>query len=121
LAAWPKTSAKLSSLLEEALAPYPAQKRMMFGGPAFFAKGNMFAGVHGEHLMLRLGQADREEFLSLPGAAPFGPMGRPMKEYMSVPESVLGDAAGLDGWLRRSFEYADSLPPRQPKPRKKSA
>jgi TfoX/Sxy family transcriptional regulator of competence genes len=68
---------------------------MMFGGPAYFVNGNMFAGVLGEQLMVRLDADDRAELLDAdPGAVPFEPMpGRPMREYVTLPESIWGGRA----------------------------
>ncbi len=37
----------------------------MFGCPAYFANGNMFAGVHQSSLMLRLPEDERAEVVRL--------------------------------------------------------
>lgn len=117
--AWPKTSRELSALLEEALLPFPVHKRMMFGGPSFFVNGNMLAGVHGDSLIVRLSEVDRESIqASHSEAGPFEVRGRAMKEYVVLPPSVYDDPAKLGDWLRRSIEYVSSLPPKEPKPRK---
>jgi len=121
--AWKKVSPELSQILAEAMTAFPAQKRIMFGCPAYFVNGNMFAGVHQDSLMIRLSEADQHELLRQNDeVSPFEPMpGRPMKEYLVLPTSLLEDAREFGQWLRRSFEYASSLPPKQPKvPKKKS-
>ena len=51
---WEKASPELSALLGEALAQIDHEKRSMFGMPAYFIDGNLFAGVHGRNLMVRL-------------------------------------------------------------------
>lgn len=120
---WEKASPELGALLDEALAQIDHEKRTMFGAPAFFIHGNMFAGVYGHQIMVRLDSGDREEVAAAhPGAGPFEPMpGRPMKEYIVLPESVWDDHQELDRWLRRSQAFAASLPPKEKKPpRKKS-
>ena len=52
--AWKKASPEMSDLLADALGPFPAEKRKMFGFPAYFANGNMFAGVFEDVIILRL-------------------------------------------------------------------
>jgi len=100
--AWKKPSAALVSKFE-ALCPggTNVDKRLMFGFPAAFVNGNMFAGLHEEKLVLRLADAARHELLKLPGANVFEPMpGRPMREYVAVPDAVLRSPTLLDSWLR---------------------
>jgi TfoX/Sxy family transcriptional regulator of competence genes len=92
--------------------------RRMFGCPCFFYGGNMFAGVHQENLFVRLGDDDRAALLALPGAGHFEPMaGRPMREYVCVPQAVLTDRPALEAWLARSLVYLRTLPAKQKKPR----
>jgi hypothetical protein len=79
----------------------------------------MFAGVYGLQLFLRLAPRERAELQESLGAKAFEPMaGRPMKEYLSLPEAVWNDPEALDEWMRRSVEFTVSLPPKEPKPRK---
>ena len=92
--------------------------RRMFGCPCFFYGGNMFAGIHQENLFVRLGDDDRAALLALPGAGQFEPMpGRPMREYVCVPQAMLADRPALEAWLARSLAYPRTLPPKQGKPR----
>ena len=44
--------------------------------------------------------------------------GRPMKEYVALPATVY-DGEEFDKWLRKSYEYASSLPPKAEKPKRK--
>jgi TfoX/Sxy family transcriptional regulator of competence genes len=106
--------------MDEALAAIPAQKRIMFGGPAWFtAGGNLFAAAHQDNVILRLSETDRNALLSESDeAALFEPMpGRPMKEYVALPESLYSDARWLDKWLHQSFKYANTLPIKEKKPK----
>lgn len=118
--AWKKASPEMSALLAEALEPFPAEKRQMFGFPAYFANGNMFTGIFEDVIILRLSDADREELrASYDEATPFEPMeGRPMREYLVVPESLCADREAFNHWLQRSFSWASGLPPKVKKPRK---
>jgi hypothetical protein len=42
--------------------------------------------------------------------------GRPMREYIVLPESVLADREALAAWLQRGLSYAASLPSKATKP-----
>lgn len=96
------------------------ERRKMFGCPCAFVNGNMFAGVHEANLLVRLPPAQREELLTQ-GGRPFAPMGRTMKEYVMLPQETINQPQVLAGWLAAGFDYAASLPPKQPKPpRRKS-
>lgn len=116
--AWKKVSQELAELLEEAVRPYGANKKNMFGCPVFFANGYMFAGAQEDNIILRLSDVDLARlFLECDGASPFEPMeGRLMKDYAALPESLYGDPALLDLWISRAHAHVISLPPKAPKP-----
>jgi len=116
---WKKVSPELTGLLERAIVPLGADKRMMFGCPVYTVNSNMFAGAHQDSLFVRLPESDRQEFRAqYPDARPFEPMaGRVMKEYMLLPEDVYNNPEALHQWLRRGHVYALSLPPKQRKSR----
>ena len=118
---WEKPLPELIRILEEVSEPFELiERRKMFGCPAYYINGNMFAGVYGQQLFLRLPEEARAELSERLDAKPFEPMaGRPMKEYVTMPEAVWSDPAALDDWMRRSVEFAAAMPPKQPKPRKK--
>jgi len=53
----------------------------MFGNISAFVNGNMFAGLFGNDLFVRLSKESRKELLEKQGASLLEPMkGRPMKE-----------------------------------------
>lgn len=90
-----------------------AERRKMFGYPAVFVKGHMFAGLLRDVMILRLGTEDRERFLELPGAKPFVAMkGRVMKQWAVVPPAMTRAPAELCGWVSTALTYARSLPPK---------
>jgi TfoX/Sxy family transcriptional regulator of competence genes len=105
---WRKPSPELIRFLDEVLASYQCQRKPMFGSPVYWVNGNMFAGVHQGSLFVRLSEADRQAiFAASDEAAPFEPMpGRPMKEYVTLPESLLPE------WVERAHRYALTLPPK---------
>jgi len=107
-----KPTAAVVAAFETAVAPLPGiERRTMFGYPSAFHGGNMFACVFQNRMMFRLSPEDRADALALPGAKLFAPMpGRPKKEYVDLPRSVLSDAPALASWARRAHAYARTLP-----------
>lgn len=84
-------------------------RKTMFGYPALFSKGNMFAFTFGPTIVVRLSDADRAKAINA-GTKLFEPMaGRPMKEYVAVPPSAMKSAA-LKKWIAQGLAYADTLP-----------
>src|SRR5262249_27701226 len=55
----------------------------MFGNLGAFVNGNMFAGLFGSSVGVKVGPDDTAELAAAPGAGPFGPAERPMSGYMS--------------------------------------
>jgi TfoX/Sxy family transcriptional regulator of competence genes len=89
------------------------EPRKMFGYPAAFANGNMFAGLHEAGLILRLPEMERDAFLRQEGAKRFEPLpGRVMREYVVAPDVLANEPGLLRRWLRTAFGYAGSLPPK---------
>jgi TfoX/Sxy family transcriptional regulator of competence genes len=118
---WQKSPPELVELFDAIVPGPPAIRRSMFGYPAAFVNGNMFMGLHQSSLLLRLGEDSRQELLNLPGARTFEPMaGRPMREYVVVPPSLLTDPEKLQSWVKQALDYGTSLKPKQ-KSGKKSA
>jgi TfoX/Sxy family transcriptional regulator of competence genes len=118
---WSKSPPELVAVFEKVMAGVPqAQTRQVVGYPAAFANGQMFAGLHQDNFILRLPDDEREAFLQRAGAQVFEPMpGRPMREYVVVPPPVLQSAKQLDGWLGKALAYAQSLPPKTAKAKRK--
>jgi TfoX/Sxy family transcriptional regulator of competence genes len=118
---WQPASDEIKRQFEEAILPLPgAEVRKMFGYPAAFYNGQMFACVFGEQMIVRLPQAEKAELLARPGAALFEPMpGRVMREYVVLPPAAIADASALDEWLDRALAYVAALPPKAAKAPKK--
>ena len=114
---WTKSPPELVALFDEVCPTAPGvERRKMFGYPAAFTNGNMFAGLHASNVVLRLPEEPLREFMAA-GGPPFEPMaGRPMKGYAVAPESLLTDKPALAGWLERSFHEIAKLPPKEKKP-----
>ncbi len=112
---WPKTPQATIAAFESAVPSARAVvKRKMFGYPAAFVNGNMFAGTFRDDIVVRLEEYDRGELLQSPGAKPFEPMpGRPMTEYVAVPPSFVRRPAELTRWIARAHRYAARLPAKE--------
>jgi len=83
----------------------------MFGQPAVFVNGNMFAGLVRGRMILRLSLTDVEKFLAHRGARPFIAMGgRRMKQWVVVPVAMLRSPRALKPWLGRALACGRSLP-----------
>lgn len=85
----------------------------MFGNLGAFVNGNMFAGLFGSTVGLRLSDADREELAGSSETLPFGPAGRPMAGYVGLP--VQDPAAKIEPWAARALDHVAKLPPKAPK------
>jgi TfoX/Sxy family transcriptional regulator of competence genes len=107
---WTKAPDSLVALFGKAIERLPGtEAKKMFGYPAAFVNGNMFSALFRSGMILRLSEQDRRES----GAKHFEPMpGRPMREYIEVPEEVLRSQKHLHLWLRKGHDYASSLPPK---------
>jgi TfoX/Sxy family transcriptional regulator of competence genes len=86
--------------------------RPMFGNVSAFVNGNMFMGLFGSDLFVRLPDADRESLFKA-GGEPFEPMpGRPMREYVVLPSKWREQRKRVQEWVDRSLAWAQELPPK---------
>lgn len=88
----------------------------MFGSLGAFVNGNMFAGLFGTDVGVKLDPAGLEELRALPGSGPFGPEERPMGGYLSLPQDLSDDEQ--TAWVDRAREHVAALPPKVKKPKK---
>jgi hypothetical protein len=88
----------------------------MFGNLGAFVNGNMFMGLFGADVGVKLPDGDLAELLAQPGAGPFGPAERPMGGYATLPAGL--SAADCQQWTLKALTYVGALPP---KVRKKPA
>jgi TfoX/Sxy family transcriptional regulator of competence genes len=95
--------------LFESLVPNDdrVQVRPMFGNLGAFVNGNMFMGIFGPDVGVKLEGADERALREL-GGRPFGPAERPMSGYVSLPPTFT--AAAARPWVDRSIKYVRGLP-----------
>jgi TfoX/Sxy family transcriptional regulator of competence genes len=117
--AMPRPSDRAKVAFRAVLPDDPAVTvRPMFGNIAAFVNGNMFAGLFGEDLFVRLQDAERTAVIAQ-GGAEFAPMpGRGMKDYVTVPGPWAEDPGPARAWVLRSLAWARELPPKEPRRRK---
>ena len=90
------------------------ERKTMFSYPALFVNGNMFAFTFGPKIAVRADEATRAKA----GMKRFEPMpGRPMGEYIEVPEKDMKGAA-LKRWFADGLAYTATLPPKSAKTKK---
>ena len=89
------------------------QVKPMFGNLGAFVDGNMFMGLFGADIGVKLAPDDAAE-LRAQGAGPFGPSERPMGGYLTLPAALIagGDA---DRWAAKAMETVASAPPKRKK------
>ncbi len=88
------------------------QEKSMFGGIGFLINGNMACGIHKQDMIVRLNPDDFAAALKSPGARVFNMTGRPMKGWVMVSAEGHASDGSLRQWIRKSIEFARSLPPK---------
>lgn len=113
----PKHSDEDKAHFRDLVTPGPGvEVKPMFGSLGAFVNGNMFAGLFGEDVGVKLDPAGLDELGALPGSGPFGPAERPMGGYLSLPADLDDDAR--TAWIDRARDHVATLPPKVKKPKK---
>jgi TfoX/Sxy family transcriptional regulator of competence genes len=90
----------------------------MFGNLGAFVHGNMFAGLFGASVGVRVDDAASEELAAIDGSGPFGPAGRPMGGYTSLPSAWRSSPDLAARWVDRALAHVRSRPPKVKKSKK---
>ena len=114
---WKKAPQELVDFIMDKMKDKNCDYKKMFGYPAYFFNGNMFVGVHGDKLFLRLSDADAAEIMKdYPNVTAFEPMpGRAMKGYVVFQNHFILTMNSFTEWLDKSINYASDLPPKKSK------
>jgi len=114
---WKKAPEDLVQFLAKKMKDVNCEYRKMFGYPAYFINGNMFAGLHGDKLFIRLSESEGKEIMNAGlDVTRFAPMpGRIMPGYFVLPKPVYSDTRLFANWLNKSLKFAATLPPKQKK------
>jgi TfoX/Sxy family transcriptional regulator of competence genes len=115
----PKPSEDAKAAFSTLVPSEPAvAMRPMFGNLAAFVNGNMFAGLFGEDLFVRLPD-EQSAPIRKQGGRDFEPMpGHAMSGYVTVPTTWRSKAAPTKAWIAAALAFARSLPPKVPGPKK---
>ena len=87
----------------------------MFGNVAAFVNGNMFMGLFGRDVGVRLPEASRAGLLEIEGTGPFGPEGRRMGEYVALPIAWRDDPDRTTDWCLQALDHIAAMPPKAKK------
>ena len=108
MASWSKISPEQAARFDAAL-PQGVERRSMFGCPIAVVNGNMFTGVVGGELMVRLGEDGAEAALRRDHVREMDFTGRPLKSMVYVATEGLQGAA-LAEWVVAGASFALGLP-----------
>lgn len=89
----------------------------MFGNLGAFVNGNMFMGLFGAEVGVKLDGADREALVAA-GGGPFGPEERPMAGYVTLPAAWRSAPADASPWVAKSLAVVGAQPPKKKKAKK---
>jgi TfoX/Sxy family transcriptional regulator of competence genes len=90
--------------------------RPMFGNISAFVNGNMFFGVFGSDLFVRLSSEEQLDLLKNKGSSILEPMkGKPMKDYVVLPKNWRANPETLRSWISKSLEWSSKLAPKKKK------
>jgi len=108
------------ALYEKLLTTIPGIESKGADNPYTSLNGNMFSLLLSPtgRMALRLSTDEREQFLKRYKTTLFEAYGAVMKEYVTVPDALLGKTKELQKYLELSYEYAKGL---KPKPSKKKS
>jgi TfoX/Sxy family transcriptional regulator of competence genes len=118
----PKPSEEDKRFFRSLIPDGPAVEiKPMFGNLGAFVHGNMFAGLFGPAVGVRLDDAAREDLAAIDGSGPFGPEERPMSGYISLPEAWRATPQLAADWVGQALSHVSSLPPKVKKPKRAKA
>lgn len=120
----PKPSEKAKAAFSKLVTDEPAVTlKPMFGNLSAFVNGNMFCGLFGEDLFVRLPEPEIAE-VKKHGGRDFEPMaGHVMRGYVFVPGTWLTKPDRAVVWIKRSLVVTGAMPAKAAKkePRAKKA
>ena len=84
----------------------------MFGNLGAFVNGNMFMGLFGAEIGVKLPEAAQKELRGA-GGGDFGPAERPMGGYVTLPPTM--SPPETEQWVSAALDHIATLPPKKPK------
>jgi TfoX/Sxy family transcriptional regulator of competence genes len=113
----PKPSEQAKAAFSKLVPGDPAvTMKPMFGNLAAFVNGNMFAGLFGDDLFVRLPDDEAKAIHKVGGRA-FEPMpGHAMKGYVTVPPTWQKKPEPVRVWIIRALTLTRAMPAKSKKP-----
>src|SRR2546425_57191 len=107
----PRPSEQSKVAFQKLVPPDPAvSTRPMFGNLSAFVNGNMFCGLFGEDLFVRVSDEDQAKVRQQGGKA-FEPMpGRAMTGYVVVPAGWQKKPDATRSWIVTALSWSKALP-----------
>ena len=103
-------------LFDKLIAAYPEIERKGANNAYAAVNGNMFLLMQPSSILaMRLSDAVREEFLKKYKTKLYEAYGAVMKEYVTVPDSLLKNTKELAKYFALSYQYVGSLKPKATK------
>ena len=110
------------NLVIDRIAGPEVGRRPMFGHPCAWIGGNMASGLFADEWWVRLAPDRLAAVLASGEATTFEVIpGRTMQGYAVMPAAVVDDDAQVDAWVSEALAYTATLPPKEPKARRKRA
>ena len=105
----PPTNRLVLAAVESATAHEPrVSRRRMFGCPAFFIAGRMFACVVGDEVGLKLPFERVEALLAGGRYVPFRPLGKPaMRQWVAAPRQTALELARDPAIVREALRFVE--------------
>ena len=114
----PKPSEADKDFFRSVLPDDPAvEVKPMFGNLGAFVRGNMFAGLFGPAVGVRLDDEGRPELEGIEGSGPYGPAERPMGGYTRLPGTWRATPEVAAQWVERALAHVSTLPAKVKKPK----
>ena len=101
----------LEELINDGLHAVPGlTQKAMFGGWAWLVNGNLVCGARSDGMLVRIGKANQEWALKIPGVAPMISRGRVMQGWVRASAEVYGNDAVREKLLHAALEFQRTLP-----------
>ena len=81
----------------------------MYGHPAYYVKGKLFASLYMEGVCIKIPEKRVKELLIMDGFFTFEPMGRKMREWVFIVRDTPKDYLNDKGIFKESIKYVSSL------------
>ena len=91
------------------------EMKPMFGTAGAFVNGDMFVGLFGSDVGVKLPAAAGTRLVALSGAGPFGPAERPVSGDVALPYAWTAPKSAA--WVQRALTAARTVPATQPRQR----